>query len=60
MSTLVLGFGISSFYHLFLCTSKENYSYYMKLDYVGILIMGFGEAVCPLYYGFMCPEKKFY
>ena len=55
-----IGLSLSSIFHLLGCTSGEDFQFFQKLDYVGILIIASGTIISPLYYGFMCPEHFFW
>mmetsp|Transcript_27326 Transcript_27326/g.36561 ORF Transcript_27326/g.36561 Transcript_27326/m.36561 type:complete len:116 (+) Transcript_27326:1013-1360(+) len=50
----------SSYYHLFLCESKERANFLQCMDFCGICIMICGSTTSPFYYGFMCEENWFW
>lgn len=47
---------LSSFFHLFHCMSRteSEYSWFARLDYVGIAILISGSCYSPIYYTFSC------
>jgi len=50
----------STLYHLFMCMSPNSYSFFSKLDYIGISILIVGSYYPPLYYGFYCLKSLSY
>merc|ERR1712130_11990 len=47
---------LSSFFHLFYCMSKcpSEYSWFARLDYIGIAVLVSGSYYSPVYYIFSC------
>lgn len=54
----VLCMGISSFFHLFYCHSKECNSVLCRCDYAGISLLIGGSNFSPNFYGWYCKEYK--
>ena len=50
----------SSYYHAFLCESKERFIFLQCMDFCGICLMICGSTTSPFYYGFMCEENWFW
>lgn len=48
----------STIFHMFKDMSHKAYMFYVKFDYIGIVILIGGSSSTPLYYAFYCDELK--
>ncbi|KAI0107397.1 mPR-like GPCR protein [Hypoxylon sp. NC0597] len=54
--------GLSSAYHTFMCHSRQVEALWLRLDFVGIILLILGSFVSGIYVGFWCEtlERKIY
>ncbi|KAI0382493.1 mPR-like GPCR protein [Hypomontagnella monticulosa] len=62
MLSAVLCLGFSSAYHTLICHSREVESLWLRLDFVGIILLILGSFVSGIYVGFWCEtlEREIY
>ncbi|KAK2848504.1 hypothetical protein FQN49_005659 [Arthroderma sp. PD_2] len=54
LSSSVLCFGISSFYHTLLCHSEAYMDLWCRLDYLSIVLQTLGSFISGIYFSFYC------